>query len=384
MADPSMPKNGAPQRLVEVIALAALSISLTSAAQSPTPLDTPLSQAAVQSAFKILRQEYVRRDELSFETLNQAALAGLLEHLESGALLVPAHSGNHIEITPKVHHTLMTTSVAWVRPTAFVLDEIPLMQSAIEELAAAGATHLILDLRHPAEPGSFSAATAMLDLFFPSGLTLFRMRRTDGQTVDPAITTSEPIWTGDLVVLVDETSNNVAETVAAVLKQQKRAWLVGAPTAGATVRYQTIPLDENWALQLATAEMIPAEGQSIFRKGLQPDLVVAFPEKDRVQVERLIDQNRARELVHEVARPRFNEAALVARRNPELDVFLNRSLGRSDSADRRTITDPVMQRAVDLFVSRSKLGAPRFTWSDPVSEPQQNTAPPRAIPVTKP
>nr|WP_256199930.1 hypothetical protein [Verrucomicrobium spinosum] len=53
------------------------------------PLLDQLPQNGVQSAFQILRRDYIRRDDLTFEELNRAALQGLLERLHFGASLQP-------------------------------------------------------------------------------------------------------------------------------------------------------------------------------------------------------------------------------------------------------------------------------------------------------
>ena len=55
--------------------------------QKASPIDS-LDQSALQETFRLLRQNYIQRDQLTLENLNRAALAGLLERLDFGAELV--------------------------------------------------------------------------------------------------------------------------------------------------------------------------------------------------------------------------------------------------------------------------------------------------------
>ncbi len=61
-------------------------------AAEPEPLVNGLSQSSLQTAFQILRRDYIRHDDLTFEELNRAALEGLLERVKFSAELVPAHA----------------------------------------------------------------------------------------------------------------------------------------------------------------------------------------------------------------------------------------------------------------------------------------------------
>ena len=89
-------------------------------AELPVP-EVQLSQAAVQSAFQILRQEYIRRDELTFDELNRAALQGLLDRLKSGANLIPLEISGTKKVDEKVVAEKLTPSIGLLRPHALTL-----------------------------------------------------------------------------------------------------------------------------------------------------------------------------------------------------------------------------------------------------------------------
>jgi hypothetical protein len=78
------------------------------------------------------------------------------------------------------------------------------------------------------------------------------------------------------------------------------------------------------------------------------------------------------ETIFETSRPRYNEAALVARKNPELDEFIRRSSGSKVQTETKP-QDPVLQRAVDMLLARSLLGSSSLDWD------QQTPRPPSTI-----
>lgn len=347
---------------------------------------TELSQAGVQAAFQILRRDYIRAGDLDFATLNRAALDGLLSHLQAGARLVPVTpQTGRPAAEPHVLSAVLAEKIGWARPLSYAPAEVALLEEALEKLRGAGCSALLLDLRQPAPDAAFETAAGMLDLFVPPGRTMFRLAQSGKQEAELFLSTRGAAWPeGPVIALVDGGTNNVGEAVAAVLRDQRLALLIGEGTRGATARYQTLPLDETHALQYASAEMLLPDGASLFQKGLKPDLEVIVPAEARPETRRLMAQGRVRELVHETARPRFNEAALVARRNPELESYLRRSQEGGDKEDRLPVTDAVLQRAVDLLQTRQRLEGFQLNWDPPSKPPAAQDEPEtrRATPVS--
>ncbi len=376
----SRTRRSAAGALAAALALAAVA----SAAKEDTATD--LTQDGVQAAFQILRQDYIRGADLDFVTLNRVALDGLLDHLQAGAKIVPLVNGaERGKAEPQVLSVVMAEKIGWVRPLTFAAEEAGLLAAELERLRREGCTALLLDLRQPAPGAVFETAAAMLECFVPPGRTLFRLARPGREEAEIFISSREAVWEGPVIALVNAETNNAGEAVAAVLRQMRLALLVGEPTQGATVRYQTLPLDAEHALQYASAEMLLPDGVSLFQKGLQPDLKVAMSAAESKAAWEKMEQGRVRELVHETARPRFNEAALVARRNPELDSYLKRSQSGGDDEERLPPADAVLQRAVDLLQSSWRLDTFRLEWKQPAGEDGKETAPPetrKAIPVT--
>ncbi|MBB5030787.1 S41 family peptidase [Prosthecobacter vanneervenii] len=350
------------------------------AASGTAPKD--ISQAGIQSAFRILQKEYIRSSDLTFDVLNRAALSGLLQRLDFGAELVPRTAEAKSGALTGVQAELLTPQTGYLRPREYTPQETKEMEKHLTDFAAKKVAHLILDLRSPAPPGDFNDAADMLSLFVPKGEVLFKMQQM-GQTAAEVETNSrEPVWTQQIFVLVDNETNNLGETIAAVLRLRKQALLIGSPTRGGAVRYETVPVDAEWSLRFARAEVLLTDDSSVFKKGLQPDLAVSMPTSLKRQVYHATDAKDVKSSITDKPRPRFNEAALVANQNPELDSYLKRSAGKPLPEDSPPPSDLVLQRAVDLITTRGLFQAAKIDWNRKAPASREPPAR-RAIPLKK-
>jgi hypothetical protein len=322
-----------------------------------------LSQAAIQSAFQILRSDYIRSSDLTFDELNRAALQGLLERLSLGAELVK-HNGDEKIAVPGIHAEMLPDKIAYLRPLTFSEKEVSLMAEKLGALMRDEARFLILDLRFPCPPGSFDVAAGMLENFIPRGELLFKMRQMGRQDAELVFSRNESLWTRPLIVLVDMDTNNVGETIAAVLASRKIALLVGTATRGGTVRYESTEIDENWLLRFARAEMLLPDDSSVFQRGLQPRFTVELPADIKNAIFKTSNGASLMPHIHETAPRRYSEADLVSGQNPDLDSYVKRSAGKATSVA-PVPRDLVLQRAVDMLRSSTHLDEAGIKWSQP-------------------
>lgn len=354
------------------IALAAAVPALLRADPAAPAKIEGISQAAIQNAFQILRSEYIRSGDLNFDELNRAALQGLLERLDLGAGLIRKIEAQRPEIATGVIAEKLTADIAFLRPQSFAEAESAQLLTKLREFAEAKVPHLILDLRSAAAPGDFEIAASMLEGFLPEGQVMFKLKQVGREDAQLFISHAQPIWTQPLLVLVDEDTNNLGETIAAVLQQRRQAIVFGSRTRGATVRYETRPLDDVWLMRYARAEMLLPDDQSLFEKGITPDFPIDLPAAAKLELFSQEKRPPLRLTIFDQSRPRYNEAALVARKNPELEEYIRRSTGGPAMiADSSTQAhDSVLQRAVDILVTRTHLDAVNLRWNtDPEDEP---------------
>lgn len=345
-----------PARLVPLLCAAALlAAGLPAAADPGSPIDA-LDQASLQETFRLLRTNYIQGDALTLEKLNRAALEGLLKRLDFGAELIPLTPAPTAAAPapdpPGLVLEKLADTIGYLRPAAFTLDEIPAFDAALAALAGEKPGTLILDLRTPAPPAEFAVAASLLERFLPAGQPLFSVQKPGDPAPRHFRTSGPPQWMGTLMVLIDADCTNVAETVAAVLQRTLQAPLIGSPTRGRTMQYETAPLSATHALRFASAEMRLPDGASLFRKGLAPTLAVpADPDAKSALFARQTEQG-VRAGITNLERPRHNEAALVAGTSPELPHQLAQSAKRPTFWDTPPLQDRTLQVAVDVLTAR--------------------------------
>src|SRR6187397_2536935 len=103
---------------MKVVSAVCLLLTPLLCAADGKPLLDALPQNAIQSAFQILRRDYIRREDLSFEELNRAALQGLLERLEFGAEIV-GRDAQEKPAAPAVLSEFLAPGIAYMRPESF-------------------------------------------------------------------------------------------------------------------------------------------------------------------------------------------------------------------------------------------------------------------------
>jgi carboxyl-terminal processing protease len=181
---------------------------------------------------------------------------------------------------PSVAAELIAPAIGYLRISEFTDATAGEVAAAMPRLRAGAGGHLrglIIDLRN--NPGGvLEAATAIADDFLDGGTIVsasgrlrearFRMDATPGD-----IAAGAPI-----VVLVNGGSASAAEILAAALRQNGRATLLGRRTYGKGTVQTVIPLANGRALKLTTSRYFTPSGASINGIGITPDVVLSGAE----------------------------------------------------------------------------------------------------------
>jgi C-terminal processing protease CtpA/Prc len=313
--------------------------------------DAPvLTQSEMQEVLRTLQTQFAQPDAVSFAALNRAAIEGLLRNHPDTIQLLTVPDGGAADVPVMLTESL-TPQIACVRPGAFRREAVEPLKSALTKLAAGGTRELILDLRAPAADGDPAAAVPLAALFLPPGTPVI-------SSPTPLKTSVDSVWTGGLVVLADRETCNVAEILAAVLKAKQRALFIGETTRGRTAAISELPLRKSegghLVLRYAAQRVVIADGPDPFGKGIAPDISAAVPPDAKRAVFELQAREGLARGVFQQARPRLNEAALVARTNPEIPERLARTAGNPVESDAPLIDRP-LQLAVDILVARRLL-----------------------------
>ena len=86
-----------------------------------------------------------------------------------------------------------------------------------------------------------------------------------------------------MVVLVDQGTARAAEIMAAALRDQARATLLGAKTLGLCGLTKAFPLEDGSALVMTVAQCYSPKGERIQAKGLDPEVPGQTPKDAKAQ-----------------------------------------------------------------------------------------------------
>jgi hypothetical protein len=328
---------------------------VTTAPRPAPPLGSlvdTLDQAALQEAFRLLTNDYIQEEDLDPLEVNRAALQGLLERLDFGAMLLTQKTRAESDSPFTFHHARAHEAIAYVRFGRYTEEEIGKFDVALKEYQADKAiTHLVLDLRSPQAQAEFSIASRILSRFRPPNELLFKIRRPGNDRPTLFVSTPEAESCRlEIILLVDRETGNVGEIIAAVLKRQSDCLIIGEKTPGLAVEYRDVPLGEDRILRYAIAEVVLEDDSSIFRTGIKPDLLTPTPLKTKSDLFRAVDGGKPlADFLVQKERPRMNEAALVAGTDPEIDYYLLLSQNKPTPWDRPPLQDRALQQAVDLL-----------------------------------
>ena len=188
--------------------------------------------------------------------------------------------GREVLYQPKkvVEHKLLEGGVGYIKLGVFDQTKMADFCAAVRSLNEAPA--IILDLRN--NPGGMTSMTeAITGLLVSKPVRLGRMFKKNTPSWDPfaeQILESYPqarAFSGRLVVLINEASGSSSEILAAGLRENGHAVIVGKPSMGEVMPSMVVPLSTNAVLQVAVSEYETASGVKLEGKGVMPDITVS-------------------------------------------------------------------------------------------------------------
>ena len=178
------------------------------------------------------------------------------------------------------------------------------VRSGLEGMQKNGMRALVLDLRAN-NGGYLHELTLSLNAILPRGRPIFQETSRGGQT-RTVKTPGAPVLPANfpIVVLIDEASASAAELMAAALREQGRATLIGAKTSGAVEASVLYDLSDGSALSVTIQRLATGLGRRLEGVGITPDIQMALSVAD-------LDQGRDAQ---------FGRAMIVARQRLGLAI----------------------------------------------------------------
>jgi carboxyl-terminal processing protease len=176
--------------------------------------------------------------------------------------------------------TVKERQIGYIRLLSFSEAAGDRVAEATTRLVDDGAEALVLDVR--GNPGGlFAQAIRVTSLYLDSGVVC----STEGVNQEMRVYSvgGDPVETGlPLAVLVDDGTASAAEIVAAALRDNRRAVLVGSRTYGKATVQSIFPLSNGAALRLTTATYRTPAGRGIGGRGIKPKVKAVDDPRTRI------------------------------------------------------------------------------------------------------
>jgi hypothetical protein len=303
----------------------------------------------VQKLLSELQARYADRSAMTNQEVNQAALEGWLTRLGPEVVLEPAGADTG---PPKVgrpfHRETVYGQFGYLRPGSLNPEVIPAVDDALRDFQAQTVSGLVLDLRMTPAGDNLQVATALASRFLPDHTLAFATMKGKSPQDQFYTAAASQSFTGPVAILVDHDVAGGTEALAAALRRYAHALIIGEPTAGRPLKYEHVPVTGNLQLRVAAVQVQVPDYPTLFPKGLKPDVIVTLPDADWQVILQMPDVASVLPLVVEDERPRTNEAALVAGKNPDLDAYEQQQANHGKPLKPR---DLPLQRALDFLTT---------------------------------
>ncbi len=338
-----------------------------SASPSPSPAPSPQAQATpavspvssqelagrlkdddIRKALSIVKDKFLDQSQVKDAALERATLDGLMARLSPGVVLVDVSAESPDPGKTPFLAEILDGHIGYLRLGSLESDIVPQIDAALLGFKGKKIDAIVLDLRG-APPGSdFEVAADIARRFSPKGRLLFSVQKPSAKQERIYTSNQDPAFQGVVVVLTDARTEGAAEVVAATLRENAGAMIIGADTRGGAAEFADIPVDGSVAVRIAVARVMLSESKPLFPGGVKADLVVSLSPEAQAQIFRESREKGVSSFVFENERRRLNEAALVANMNPEIDSAQSIQRERNKTAPLR---DTVLQRAIDLVTT---------------------------------
>jgi len=177
---------------------------------------------------------------------------------------------------PSVAAETLAPGIGYLRISDFTNSTATELAAAVARVRGAHQEKLrglIIDLRN--NPGGvLEAASASADEFLEQGIIVSADGRSSDARFRMDATPGDIAAGAPIVVLVNGGSASASEILAAALRQNDRATLIGRRTYGKGTVQTILPLSDGEALKLTTSRYYTPSGASINGVGITPDVIL--------------------------------------------------------------------------------------------------------------
>jgi carboxyl-terminal processing protease len=175
-----------------------------------------------------------------------------------------------------VRQAMLDGNVGYIRIIEFMGDASDKVGKAVSSFKKNKVDKIVIDLRD--NPGGLlDASVKIAGYFLPKGsVVVYTMGRDKEKRIDFKADQDE-VFKGSIVVLINKGSASASEILAGALQDQNRAIIIGSQSFGKGSVQTIIPLSDNSALRLTTAQYFTPKDRKIHGVGITPDIQLDEP-----------------------------------------------------------------------------------------------------------
>ncbi len=319
-----------------------------------------LSESQVERALEAIWLKTPAEEQRSPDSAKRAALEAYLTKLGPGTAVVSKAEASKLpseaEFPPlRFQSELLAGNTGYVRMGAFVPDLPSRLDPVLRDFAQMGARSVILDLRATPAQGTLALAAEVAGCFLPANTPLFALR-TSGLPPKVEYAKRSAVAKFRIVILTGQRTAGPVEALAAALRAQGGATLLGVSTRGQAADFDLVPLGKDTFLRLAVREALVPGAPGMVPDGVHPDIICgATPESTDAALKRAARDGKVAPLLKQTERPRLNEAALVAGQNPETEAWIQAQLKKGSPAPEPAPKDAALTLALDFLTAWESL-----------------------------
>lgn len=181
-----------------------------------------------------------------------------------------------VQVNP-MKSEILENNIGYIKLMGFDENCHKEFEEKVDALVAKGAKSLIIDLRDNGG-GIVDEATEITELFLPKDKTIMiEKTKKEGEQITKS--EKDAKYSMKVVILANENSASASEIFVGAMKDNGAAKIVGTKTYGKGVMQELVPLKSGGALKVTIEEFKTPNGDTINKKGIEPDVEVEDDEK---------------------------------------------------------------------------------------------------------
>ncbi|OHD65032.1 MAG: hypothetical protein A2176_04595 [Spirochaetes bacterium RBG_13_51_14] len=205
-----------------------------------------------------------------------------------------------VKITSVDYDILKDKNIGYLKIKNFGSETTRDATKALKFFNGKGIAKIIIDVRN--NPGGLlTSSIEISELLLGPGKTIVSTRGKEGSgRVQVFKSQSEPLYTGELMVLVNRGSASASEILSGAIRDNGRGKLLGVKTFGKASVQKSFNLDDNIGVAITVAKYYTPSGELIHKKGIKPDYEVpqdSFSENDMKSLKIIRDKKLMEKLV---------------------------------------------------------------------------------------